>query len=321
MSVPPISGVIIAFNEEERIARAVASLLPWCGEVLVLDSLSTDRTRQQAEAAGARVLSQQFLGHQAQKNRAVELAAHDWILSLDADEVLVGNAAELLAGLDLTLEERVYRIPRRNWYLGGWVDATGWRRDSSVRLFNRRRARFGGSTVHDRAGGPGCEERPLAALIHHWPYRDMGHHLAKINSYTDALAAEMDGQGRRFSPFKLLLDPPWKFLREFVLLGGWRLGLRGFVLSVLAAFYVFAKYAKLWEKQCVPPGSGEGEGGDGQYGRDGQYGQDGRGLPVGEDPSGPSGPYRPSSPYGPSGPSRPSTPQDSPSGPTSPDTP
>lgn len=312
MPLPPISGVIIAFNEEERIARAVASLLPWCREVLVLDSLSTDRTRQEAERAGARVLSQEFLGHQAQKNRAVELAAHDWILSLDADEVLVGNATELLAGLDLALEERVYRIPRRNWYLGGWVDATGWRRDSSVRLFNRRRARFGGSTVHDRAGGPGCVELPLGALIHHWPYRDMGHHLAKINSYTDALAAEMHQHGRRFSPFKLLLDPPWKFFREFVLLGGWRLGLRGFVLSVLAAFYVFAKYAKHWERQCVSQGSGVGEGVDGQYGRDGLYGQDGRGGPVGEAPTGSSSP---------SSPSRPSTPLDPPSGPTSPGSP
>ncbi|MCB9473271.1 MAG: glycosyltransferase family 2 protein [Candidatus Delongbacteria bacterium] len=251
MPQPPISGVIIAFNEQARIVRAVESLRPWCAEVLVLDSHSSDRTRELAESAGARVLLQEFLGHQAQKNRAIELARHDWILSLDADEELVGDPANLLAALDFNRETLVYRIPRRNWYLGGWVDATGWKRDSSVRLFNRTKARFGGSTVHDRAGGAGCEERVLPAQILHWPYRDLSHHLQKIDAYTSALAAELDGRGARFSALKLTLDPPWKFLKEYLLLGGWRLGWRGLVLSVMSAIYVFLKYAKLWERQRV----------------------------------------------------------------------
>ncbi len=247
MNRPPISGVIISFNEEERIQAAIRSLKPFCAEVLVLDSESTDRTRELAEAEGARVLVQPFLGHQKQKNRAIELAEHDWIFSLDADEEVAAEPPLALEQVDWADTAAVYRIRRRNWYLGGWVDHTGWRRDSSVRLFHRAKARFGGSTVHDRAGGEGCRELRLPGLLLHWPYRDMSHHLRKIDAYTTALARELDEQGKSASATKLLFDPPWKFFREFFLLGGWRMGLKGFVLSVLASVYVFGKYAKLWE--------------------------------------------------------------------------
>lgn len=244
---PPVSGIVIAFNEEARIEGALASLRPWCDELLVVDSHSTDRTRELAIAAGARVIEHDFESHVKQKNVAVDAAAHDWLLSLDADEELAGGVAAALGAFDWSREELVGRFPRRNRYLGAWIDGTGWAKDSSARLFNRKRARFEGSWVHDRVRGAGCVETRLAATILHWPYRDLAHHVEKINRYTTRLAEELAEQGRRPSWIKLAFDPPWKFLRMWLLQGGWRLGWRGFVVSATAAFYVFLKYAKLFE--------------------------------------------------------------------------
>jgi len=248
---PPLSGIVIACNEEARLRRALDSLRPWCAELLVVDSHSTDRTRDVAREAGARVLEHDFESHVKQKNVAVDAAAHDWLLSLDADEQFDERLGEALAGFDWSRAELVGRFPRRNRYLGAWIDATGWARDSSARLFNRRRARFAGSWVHDRVEGAGCVEVRLAATIRHWPYRDLEHHLEKINRYTTRLGRELAEQGRRPSWVKLALDPPWKFVRMWLLQGGWRLGWRGFVVSGTAAAYVFLKYAKHWEAAKV----------------------------------------------------------------------
>jgi glycosyltransferase involved in cell wall biosynthesis len=247
----PISGVIIAFQEEARIKDAVAALLPFCVEVLVVDSHSTDRTCELAEQAGARVLSRSFTTHQDQKNWAVSQAHHDWVFSLDADEQLEETLPEELAEFDFSNLGLIGRLPRRNFYLEDWIDHTGWRRDSSARLFNRKRAVFGGSAVHDSVEGKDCREQRFTSRILHWPYRNLEHHLGKINSYTTALALEEISSTRPLSKgkllFKMLFDPPWKFLKMFILQGGFRMGWRGFVVSLMAAIYVFMKYAKSWE--------------------------------------------------------------------------
>lgn len=245
---PPISGIVITFNEEVRIEACLASLKTWCDDLLVVDSHSTDRTRELALAAGARVIEHDFESHVKQKNVAVDEARHDWILALDADEVLEALDSDPLSEVDFHKQDQIWRLGRRNHYLGAWIRHTSWRRDSSVRLFHRQRARFGGSWVHDSVRGDGCRVQRLKGLrILHWPYRDLQHHVEKINRYTDHLAREMREQGKRPTLVKLVLDPAWKFLRNYLLEGGWRMGARGFVLSAVAAFYVFLKYAKLWE--------------------------------------------------------------------------
>jgi glycosyltransferase involved in cell wall biosynthesis len=245
---PPLSGIVIAREEVERLAACLASLGPHCAElVVVLDARHSPQTRHVAEAAGARVLVHEFESHVLQKNVAVDAATHDWLLSLDADEALDAGLERELAAFDWTQPQRAGRFRRRNWHLGGWVDWTGWRRDGATRLFNRQSARFSGSWVHDRVTGEGLQVQQLRTRLLHWPYHDLGHHVEKLNRYTGQLAAEQRAQGRRPSLSKLVLDPPWKFLRMWLLEGGLLLGRRGFVLSVTAAFYVFLKQAKLWE--------------------------------------------------------------------------
>jgi len=230
-----ISGIIITLNEEAHIARAVESLKPWCAEVLVLDSHSTDRTREIAAALGARVLKRDFHSFVDQKNAAVDAAAHDWILAIDADEELAGGFEAGLKTVDFDREDRIYRIRRRSHYLGAWVDWTDWRSDSCTALFNRRRARFGGSRVHASVRGEGCRTKRLPGVIHHWPYRDLEHQLEKLNGYTTHMACELFDRNRRWGRLLLLLDPPWHFFRMFILQGGFLMGIRGFVISGAAA--------------------------------------------------------------------------------------
>jgi len=244
-----LSGIIITLNEARGIERAVESLRPWCDEVLVLDSGSTDGTRDLAARAGARVLERGFTDFVDQKNAAVDAAANDWILSLDGDEELTGDPGVTLSGFDGADTSVIYRIPRRNRYLGGWVDHTGWRRDAPVRLFHRGHARFLGSGTHETVGGEGCRTERLGARILHRPYRDLTHHLEKINRYSSSLAEEMDARGKSGVHLRLVLDPPWKFFRMYVLERGFLMGWRGFVISAMAAVYVFTKYAKLWERR------------------------------------------------------------------------
>jgi len=245
---PPLSGIVIARDEEERLAACLASLAPHCAELLVvLDARHSPGARRVAEEAGARVLVHVFQSHVLQKNVAVDAAAHDWLLSLDADEALDEGLGRDLAVFPWHDPACAGRFRRRNWYLGGWVDGTGWRKDGATRLFHRGRARFAGSWVHDRVEGEGLRVVELRTLLLHWPYRDMAHHLEKVVRYTGQLAAEQHARGRRFSWWKLVLDPPWKFLRMYLLEGGWRMGGRGFLISALAAIYVFLKQARLWE--------------------------------------------------------------------------
>jgi len=248
-----LSGIVIARDEEERLAACLASLRPHCAELLVvLDARHSEGARRTAEAAGARVIVNEFQSHVLQKNVAVDAAAHDWLLSLDADEALEEGLERDLAGFPWHDASCAGRFRRRNWYLGGWVDWTGWRRDGATRLFHRGRARFGGSWVHDTVVGDGLRVLALATPLLHWPYRDMAHHLEKVVRYTGQLATEQHARGRRASWFKLLLGPPWKFLRMFVLEGGLLMGRRGFVLSVLAPVSVFLKQARLWELEQPP---------------------------------------------------------------------
>jgi len=250
--VEPISGVIIAHNAERDLARALRSLRPWCAELLVVDSGSTDRTRDIAAAEGARVVEHPFRSFLDQKNFAAGAAAHDWVIALDQDEELMGDPRTTLAGVDFADPGRVYSFRRRNWYLGGWVNRTDWRRDVVARLFHRGRARFVGSEVHPSVGGPGCSRHRLDAVIHHRPYRDLAHHLDKINRYTTDLAAEKGSLTGARAGFKLMFDPPWSFFRSYILDGGILLGVRGFVLAAAGAVYTFYKYAKVWERRLPP---------------------------------------------------------------------
>jgi glycosyltransferase involved in cell wall biosynthesis len=243
----PLSGCVISFQEADRIAECVRSLA-FCDDVVVVDSGSTDGTRGIAESLGARVLvNAPFPGHREQKQFAIEQARHDFVFCLDADErvtpelrqEIVAHAERGLAG--------AYEMPRLNRYLGRVMRrGLSWP-DRKVRLFDRRRARWGGRNPHDRVDvDAGVEVVRLEGGIEHLSYRDFRHHLRTIDSFTAIAARALAAEGRRANPFDLLVRPPAVFVKSYLLKLGFVDGWRGLVLAAMAAFTDWKKYWRLF---------------------------------------------------------------------------
>lgn len=238
-----ISATIVALNEEQNLPRTLAKL-GFCDEILVVDSGSSDRTVEIARSFGARVVHQDWLGYAAQKNFAAEKASHDWILSLDADEELSDPLAESIRTLRSAqppADVAGYRFPRRARYLGAWIRHSGWYPDAKVRLYDRRRARWVGRFVHESVAVDGTTGALRGDLLH-FTCDDFSRHIRTVDRYTSLAALELAERGAPL--WRLLLGPPWAFFRTFFWKMGFLDGGRGFLIAVMAAFYVFAKHAK-----------------------------------------------------------------------------
>jgi len=249
-----LSVCIITYNEEENLPRCLASVA-FADEIVVVDSLSTDRTVDIARQAGCRVISQAFLGYVGQKNCAVRHAAYQWVLCLDADEWLRSGAAATIRAALATRTPDVagYTLKRHTYYLGDWVNHGGWWPEHKLRLFDRQRGQWCGNSLHEGVRVAG-RVVSLDAEIGHRSYRDMAHHLSKLNTYTTLMAGGLHERGMaQVGLGTLVLRPLARFCRMFVLRGGWKEGVRGMIIASIGAFYVFAKYAKLWELQHGGP--------------------------------------------------------------------
>jgi glycosyltransferase involved in cell wall biosynthesis len=240
-----LSACIVAMDEAERLPAALASLT-FCDEIVVVDSHSRDRTRELAAAAGARVIERDWPGHVAQKEFAVRAASHDWVLCVDADEEVSSELAEELRALKAGgfAGHAGWRFPRCTEYFGRWIRHGTWYPDLQLRLFDRRRGRWGGHDPHDRVELEGSAGRLRGELLHR-PYRTLGEHLETIDSYTTIMARGLRERGRRAGAFDLAVRPAVRFVRFYVLKLGFLEGWRGFFLACLAAHYVRLKYAKL----------------------------------------------------------------------------
>ena len=243
---PRVSACIVARDEEDRLPACLASL-GWCDEILVIDSHSTDRTREVAEAAGARVIERDWPGHVAQKEFAIRAAEHDWVFCIDADERV---SPELAAQIEAAREREFdgapgFSVPRVSRYLGRWIRHGTWYPDRKLRLFDRRRGRWGGRDPHDRVELDG-DAVALSGELQHEPYRSFEDHLATIERYTTITARELHAEGRRARLIDLVLRPPLRFLDFYLWRRGFLDGWRGLLLAYLAAHYVRMRYAKLW---------------------------------------------------------------------------
>ena len=246
MSRRPVTACIITRNEEVNLPDCLASV-GWADEIVVVDSRSTDRTREIAAAAGARVIERDFAGHIEQKNFAVDQAKNDWVLCIDADERL---SPELRASMQAALEDpappEAFEFARLTFHVGRPIRHGGWYPDRKTRLFDRRKARWGGRNPHDHVEVKGRTGR-LAGDLHHYSYRSLSDHLRQIDFFTDIAAKDKRARGERSSFARMALRPAWKFLRMYVMKGGFLDGLPGFIVAVTGAYYVFLKYAKLRE--------------------------------------------------------------------------
>ena len=250
----PISGVVIARNEADRIDRCVRSLVGLCAEVLVLDSGSTDDTVARARAAGARVEHQEWLGFSSQKNVAVSRAAQRWVLLLDADEWLVPSGARRIrelfivdAGGRLPVESAdIWRLVRRTRFLGRTLRYGGWGSEAVERLF-RANCRYLPARVHESLDRRGKRVRRLPARIEHDTARALDEYQAKLDGYADLFARQRHAEGVRGVWVDRYLHAAAYFLKNYLLRGGFLDGRAGATYHLLHTRYVYRKYSRLWQ--------------------------------------------------------------------------
>jgi glycosyltransferase involved in cell wall biosynthesis len=248
-----ISATIITFNEEANIRDACESLT-WADEIIVVDSGSTDKTREIAEDCGARVINKDWPGFAAQKQFAAEQAAHDWVFSLDADERVSDELKSSIARLREDDEARLadgYRIPRRSYYQGRWIKGGGWYPDWQLRLYRKSRGRWEPRHIHESVKlDAGAHIEKLVGDILHYTARDAAHHHRMIGErYAPLAARQMFEEGRRTSKLKIATAAPAAFVGSYVLKGGFRDGLAGISIASFAAHHAFLKHLMLWERQ------------------------------------------------------------------------
>lgn len=241
----PLSVVIIACDEADRLPDAIRSVA-FADEVLVLDSGSRDETVAVARELGARVVETDWPGHVAQKNRAMGMAAHPWVLSIDADERVTPTlAASIRGALAEPCGAVGYEVARRNHYLGRPLRAGGWYPDRRVRMVLRDQARWLGEDPHDRLEVRGTVGRLSGELEHH-PYRSLAEHHHTIDRYTRRFV-EVTRARARF--WDLVIRPPWRFFRGYVLQRGFLDGRTGLWVAWMGARYTATKWWRLRSAQ------------------------------------------------------------------------
>ena len=251
-----ITAIMITLNEERNLGRALASLASIADEVVVVDSGSTDRTREIAEHAGTRYITHAWEGYAAQKNFAAAQARHDWVLSLDADEELSPELAVELQRLKQIGPDDAagFSMPRLARFRGRWIRHSGWYPDRKLRLYDRRRGRWVGRYVHERVQVEG-PVRKLRADLHHFPADSREEQLRSVDYYTTLAAREAQESGEGFVLPKLLFLPAWKFLETYLLRQGFRDGAAGLAIATTAGHYICLKYKKLWNMARAGEGS------------------------------------------------------------------
>jgi (heptosyl)LPS beta-1,4-glucosyltransferase len=248
MSRPSLSVVVVTLNEEERI-RACLESVAWADEVIVVDAESRDKTATIARELTDHVFVRPWPGFAAQKNFGIEQAHGEWILSLDADEVV---SPALREEIEATLAggggHQGYSVPRRNVFWDRWVRHGGLYPDWQLRLFRRGRGRFVARAVHESVVVDGSVDR-LRGHLEHRSYRDVADFLQRTDRYTTLAAEDWLASGRGARPFAdLVVRPLGRFFAMYVWRGGFLDGWRGFLLAVLYAYYVFMRSAKIWER-------------------------------------------------------------------------
>lgn len=244
----PLSVVLITLNAGTQLAACLDSVR-FADEIVIVDSGSGDDTRAIAEAHGARFIQQAWLGFGPQKQAAVDAARHDWVLCLDADERVSPELAEAIKSALIFRSTAAFRFARRNRFLGRYLRHGEGYPDWSLRLFDRRHARWSDDAVHEKviADGP---VGTLSGDLLHDSAETLDLYLAKQNRYTTLAADTAFASGQRASAWRLISSPLLRFLKFYLVRQGFRDGLPGLVHIAIGCFNSFSKYAKLLERQA-----------------------------------------------------------------------
>lgn len=239
-----LSAVIITRNEAANIRRCLESL-NWVDEIVILDSGSTDNTLKICAEYKCRIFQTEWLGFGKTKQKAVDLAVNDWVLSIDADEEVSLPLQNTIKSLLINPQCHGYRVNRRSFYLGRQIRYSGWNRDYPLRLFHRGSGRFNNRIIHESVVISGTIGTISEILWHH-TYPNLDTHLRKINEYSLLGARQMAEEGRTSSPFAACLRGWLKFCKMYLLQFGFLDGKTGFILAINSAYGVYLKYLRLW---------------------------------------------------------------------------
>lgn len=244
MAREPLSVVVTSYNSATTLDACLASVR-WADEIVVLDSGSTDASRAIAAHYGARVEVQPFAGYSAQKQVAIELARHDWVLLLDSDEAMPAGSCEAIGQVLAEPAHAGYLLWRREWIFWQWQSPRS-RLNHYVRLFDRRRARMSSHQVHEEVAVDGSVG-VLDLVMDHYGERDIAGRVDKANRYSSMQVADLAGRGAKGLRLRMLTNATAAFVRYYLLRGHYRSGWAGFIAARIHAFYAFLKYAKLYE--------------------------------------------------------------------------
>lgn len=255
-----LTALIPAFNEEANIADCIKSV-EWVDEIYVVDSYSTDRTVEIAQSFGAKIEQREYKNNADQKNWAIPRCENEWIVICEADERVTPELkAEIETVLAGPLDHDAYFVYRRNYVFGREIRHGGWERDKAVRLIHRDRCRYEERQIapeiilHKPAGW-------LRAKMPHYPYREFDQFYTKFKRYTSWAAIEMNKRGVKATWTRMLLNPVFDFLKQYILRRGFMDGSIGLILAGQTACYVFMKYAKLWYIQNIHDDTAESKAG------------------------------------------------------------
>jgi len=245
-----ISVLLPTYNNESTL-QCVLESVKWAAEIVVVDSYSTDKTLEIAKRYNAKIIQHEYVNSAKQKNWAIPQCKHSWVFQIDSDEELDDLLiAELRDGGFMDKGIQVYEIARKNYVLGVFMKECGLYPDYQTRLFLKEAVRFNKLEVHARIDTQGKVGR-LRGTINHYGMSTLSRPLEYLNRYTRYEANELLKRHVNFKVRDILIRPFWAFFLTYVGRKGWRCGMRGFILSVHAANYVFWKWAKLWEIESM----------------------------------------------------------------------
>ena len=245
--MPTLSVILITRNEEANLADCLASLEGIAQQIVVVDTNSSDRTLDIAKSYGAVIAQpQDWPGFGPQKNRALDLATGEWVLSLDADERLTpALKSEIVTAIHHSAHVDCFAIPRLSWYCGRFIRHSGWNPDYVDRLFKRGSARFSDDLVHERLI-PSGQVAKLENPMLHYSFMNYSQVLQKIDHYSTASAQQAFARGKRSTPIKAMLHGLWAFIRTYFLRAGFLDGYQGLTLAISNAEGSYYRYIKIW---------------------------------------------------------------------------
>lgn len=241
-----LSVILITKNEEANLKDCLESV-SFANEIIVVDSQSSDKTQEIAQSFGAKLeITSDWPGFGPQKNRALNLATQEWVLSIDADERVTPELKdEILAVISSKNAANCYAIPRSSWYCGRFMKHSGWYPDYVDRLFKRGTAKFSDHLVHERL----LPDGPVAKLKNHflhYSFRDFSQVLKKVDAYSTASAEQAYLKGKRSSVGKAIGHGLWAFFRTYFLRRGFLDGSQGLALAISNAEGTYYRYIKIW---------------------------------------------------------------------------